>query len=432
MLQIPRVGRATRAGVGSLLSWLYDAHSGDRKTMLSGRKWHVHSTRDSQFRKLVKKYCELPSYLGLALFRLAQKTREVFQKLVENKHLPRPLTRTDCHQEELNLANDSKLSVRDFLRFWTPEIQQAHRRKRFVALLIPPSKQTVMELESSTLPMAGRRLTKDSKIPVRNLKPLIEALIYRHPDLSDLTKRKKLRRRYIAFVLTNIASCFNGLTTRTISLRDIDHSNLVHTLYRCACRSLDSMTNFSVTHFRRLHEVFVELSRHTLSSDTDVPVENSSDTADVDVVRDMLDLGIADVVHERLFTRATHSLGMKHRVTFDDFLTLTVAKEDRMQKWSIKYWFSVLDLDDDGYLGEDDVLQLFESKRRAIVDHGFTYEGPSLSQVMRLIQDLIGAIRLSNHNVLQLSALGLRKSGAGGLLFDILVDIQRYKELHDD
>ena len=369
---------------------------------------------DKTFRQMVKAHCKLPSYLGIVLFRKIQKVQHIAQKLVKEGRLPvEAVTYLDGFH--------NKIGLRDFLRVWTPAVQHGSRIDRFLALVDIPTRDNVAALEFESV--KGPPLLHSQKhVDLRGVKQCIDALINRHPDLAILTNSSDLKTNYAAFVFANICAAFYKSETKTISHRKFRRSNVAQMFYRCASNSVDTVLPFSVSHFMRISALYSHLSNACRSTiEYYGPVEEVSR----ELLPKLLDLEVSNLVQNRMFS-SSHRNSRLDKVTwnFGEFTKFAAAKEDKMRSWSIMYWFPALDLDDDGYLGIDDLHELYRDKYASMTDSGRQRNMPSFCCFLQLLSDSIFPHKEDILSIRGISPLDLKKSGMGSIIFEMLINVQ--------
>ena len=187
------------------------------------------------------------------------------------------------------------VDMEDFLRFWTPDLASGDKVDRWLALISPPEiapqfqdlhdawdeacaalvkdiQQHSNEPESTegSLPYLDAMLSRGprnkkggknqpqvsaatnacgvncySRYPLHfptprvrmcDIRPLVEALVDRHPDLAIVRREPILREEYIVSVLTSVFSSLHGHCTGVITRAEIRESNLVEAFHTCATR----------------------------------------------------------------------------------------------------------------------------------------------------------------------------------------------------
>eukprot|EP01138_Halocafeteria_seosinensis_P000979 gb/GECG01001002.1/.p1 GENE.gb/GECG01001002.1/~~gb/GECG01001002.1/.p1 ORF type:complete len:578 (+),score=51.88 gb/GECG01001002.1/:1-1734(+) len=361
---------------------------------------------DQQFRKLVKEYCKLPAYFGLVLFRQVKRYRQLNKELVQGGKLPGD-TLWDLQalesqkRKETDMQGDT-IAIRDFLRFWTPELRDASRTEKFIALITPPTAQSLIAIESDRPKMQAPLITMD------DIKPMVEALVDRHPDLSSLRKHILLKRRYVCFVLSSVLFPIGGICREAIRVGDLRRSTVVDAFFRCACCSVDKLSAFSVQSFLRLNEYFEQNADGSTESTKTIPLRK-------------LSIGWnSQQLQRRIMLVLTRKTGTE--ATFEEFLWLSHAVGDRMSEGSLMFWFRVMDWDDDGYVSDEDLSVWYRAKQKLVgncITSKMLSWKDSLTQTVDCFQP---HLRLGDH--FWLSNLEIRSSGLGNVLYDMFIDVK--------
>ncbi|KAA0153959.1 hypothetical protein FNF31_06361 [Cafeteria roenbergensis] len=242
---------------------------------------------------------------------------------------------------------------------------------------------------------------EDATMTMSDMQILVEALVQRHPDLAHIAKDPPLRLRYSAFVLAFCLGALRGYSATTYRPRDVHASNLVDALIACASNRLEGMMPFAPGEFLNYSRQFDWMLRQvehaaSMAAPDDAtgassPAELHAATAmpddptvgplvSVDMLRRAAKMGllpgmlgtakrggvrvpleaplaIPGWALERVGNGAPRKLASGRRgfLAFEDFMWLALSEKDAMAGPSIEYWCSVIDTDDDGFIGDMDV-----------------------------------------------------------------------------
>lgn len=263
---------------------------------------------DPEFRALVKSQCMLPAYLGLVLHQRALEARLCVRALVHagllhasamdwvpgctpaDEASPDPVTyhgrgllrgslmleervrgATPANIKEVPdmskpAASRPKIGLRDFVRIVTPWARVKPRERLFVSLITPMTPDMAYDLETQAAPakhsaglasLAGDVVTRCKRpVLLRDMQPLIEALIDRHPDLAQLRDNAVMRSRYVTLVLTQLGVPLGAILSSTAQRRDVLASNLADVFFLAATCSINNISQLSVAGFHRTHLPF--------------------------------------------------------------------------------------------------------------------------------------------------------------------------------
>lgn len=108
--------------------------------------------------------------------------------------------------------------------------------------------------------------------------------------------------------------------------------------------------------------------------------------------------------------------GIRGRIAWEDFVWLACMQHQRMTTASQEYWLRCLDLDDDGFLGQQDLAAAFQAKASSLAASGKLHVATA-REAMAILMD---AINPSNPER-GVTRLDIKRSGCGPILFDMLV-----------
>ena len=394
---------------------------------------------DTGFRKLVKLFCGLPAYFGIVLFRRIREYRDITREMVRAGYL-----REDIFEGSSMLTSSSersKISLRDFLRVWHPGLQDGTREDKFISILRKPLKSRILAIETDQ--NITHQLSTQDRVALRDVQPFVEALVDRHPDLHFLKNRPLLRCRYVTNVLVTIGSSLYALCSGTITVKEIQQSNMIDMFYACAGLSVEEVTPFSVERFQKVHSIFVSAARLCGIQSIEEPEKDLKNVKTVMEHGSTLDKAMADRVtitpnslkramgiflpsgvEKRLFSGRVRSItsGVAGQLNFEDSMWFYVAKEDKMTDFSVEYWFRALDFDDDGYLNGCDLRQCYKEKLELQKKNGLDDEDSEEKTAMIKASDLLGG-QLDESFVV--SPLYFRKYCIGSVFYDIFLDVRK-------
>ena len=403
---------------------------------------------DAEFRKLVKHHCKLPAYFGVVMIQRIQEYRKVVADLVLEQQLsPDCLDYIPEYCESISPRRQQKekqkIGLRDFLRFWTPEIRTQNRVCKFLRIISPPTRENILALERDEPIPQGSSLQKrlnlrflPQELHKEHLETLVEALVDRHPDLASLKHDRIQRRRYVATVSTTVFFRCTGNNSSSVPLRRVIESNLSSLFFRCATCSLANIQTFSFRFFNYVNEMF----ERCLVSEKKRNLEEQNNFGDIHAAAAEPCIRIESLklenifsvcqpaIFERLYLHSQRSQtnskrGMQFSDTFayEDLIRFMLAQEDQMKSFSLYYWFRLLDLDDDGYLSSLDLQTVYRPKFHI---HGIKKESEKFklfSGVFCSLLDLLNDRSCPSSQELLISPIDIRRSGGGTILFDLFI-----------
>eukprot|EP01138_Halocafeteria_seosinensis_P006537 gb/GECG01006683.1/.p1 GENE.gb/GECG01006683.1/~~gb/GECG01006683.1/.p1 ORF type:complete len:524 (+),score=43.56 gb/GECG01006683.1/:1-1572(+) len=385
-------------------------------TVFRENSWRLSSTCQG-FRDLVKQYCRLPAYFGVVLFKRIKQYKSVIQQLCQEKVLefreaPWIPEDEDENSEPPNSSENDRIGLRDFLRFCTDDFCSANAREKFLKLIHEPQKDEILSLETSQ----GHEIYQCSKIAEewkweridrRHLKPFIEALIDRHPDLASLRKQPTKRKAYIKYVLVSILSSLEGVSTKFTTLHKLSQSNVVDIFYQCAVNRLSQLPAFNVVRFETIYGTFCNA---LVSEKAGEWSQQSIITKDSLTLVENLDL------HPRILDTVLPLTG--NGAGFEKFLLFFFAHEDAMSVHSIGYWFRILDFDDDGYLSRSDLEWVYRQK---LMQSNIMISQEIIDKTMLVTLDMVKPKWVSCTGDFRISLMDIRRTGCGYLLYDVFI-----------
>ena len=395
---------------------------------------------DANFRKLVKQYCKLPAYFGVVMIQRIQEYRKIVADLVLEQQLSQdcldyiPQYCESISPSQRQQKDKQKIGLRDFLRFWTPEIRNQNRLRKFLRIVSPPTRECILALERDEPIPQGSSLQKrlnlrflPQNLRKEHLGPLVEALVDRHPDLVSLKHNQIQRSRYVTTVLTSLFFRCTGNDSDSIPLTRVIESNISSLFYRCATCSLTENPTFTVTFFDCADKIFqrcvVSGNKQNLQEQCNL---RDTDSAAVDTcirIESLKSESIFDVcqpaIFERLYLHANRGEGMQYFQTFtyEDLIRFMLALEDQMMSFSLRYWFRLLDLDDDGYLNRVDLETIY---RRKLHIHGINKELEKFKHFNSVFCSVLDMLNGGSQELL-ISPMDVRRSGGGAILFDLFI-----------
>uniref|UniRef100_F1KTT6 Serine/threonine-protein phosphatase 2A regulatory subunit B'' subunit beta n=1 Tax=Ascaris suum TaxID=6253 RepID=F1KTT6_ASCSU len=187
--------------------------------------------------------------------------------------------------------------------------------------------------------------------------PLVMDIVETHPSLDFLKADPRFHKAYVETVTCRIFWAVNCSWSGRITAAELRRSNFLEELRKLETADdvNDELDYFSYEHFYVVYCKFQELSsgRDCLTSDD---LAQYSDRA------------LPDLVVSRIFTEAVsrgphneESVAKRAIITYVDFVYFLLAEVDKSHPSSMKYWFRVMDLDEDGCLSLHEMKQFFDA-----------------------------------------------------------------------
>jgi len=252
-----------------------------------------------------------------------------------------------------------------------------------------------------------------------SINKIIEDIIWTDPSLrffrTDDTS-PEMKMCYRSTVLESVLYAGDGWSRRTLSLKQFKQSNFVECLNQVHEKEDISMVDhFSYDQFYVLYVRFLTL---------DVNKDHMLDKSELINYDD--NRLITELVVNRIFAvnLQTSPNGL---MSFEDFVIFVKADVDKTTASSIHYWFNILDLDCDGYLGLDDLRTFYIDSVRLFIYMDADINTAAFNDI---IDQLIDSTYPGHHyapracNFFSLS--GLRRNSKVGHLLDAFVNGIRF------
>jgi serine/threonine-protein phosphatase 2A regulatory subunit B'' len=109
-------------------------------------------------------------------------------------------------------------------------------------------------------------------------------------------------------------------------------------------------------------------------------------------------------------------------ISYPDFIYFFLSEEDKTSDAGLRYWFSCLDLDGDGFVSPEDMKYFYRAQLHRITSLG--QESVNFSDVMCQMMDMIAP---QDDQALQLRDFTRpTKKAVSGVLFDILFNLNKF------
>lgn len=156
------------------------------------------------------------------------------------------------------------VSVRAFARICPPALVELSPTDCIIELLRP--------LPSGCLPRRFATCVTQERgnIPIRAFELVAQALVARHPHLSDLQDDWVRRQAYVDFTVANVAAGLGGLGVIEVPVQRIRKSKLAKMLHRCASKSLGRVRPYSQVEFSHTYGAFRRACAVTDPHDADI------------------------------------------------------------------------------------------------------------------------------------------------------------------
>lgn len=195
--------------------------------------------------------------------------------------------------------------------------------------------------------------TKNDFIERDDFAPFLHELLKYHPGLEFLGGTPEFQEKYALTVVVRIFYSVDRDSSGRITLRKLRRSNLISAFNTVDEEEDINKVNsyFSYEHFYVLYCKFWEL-------DTDHDFLLSPD----DLVR-YGGHALTRIIVDRIFERGrrpfarvqTLTAEEKKKMSYEDFIYFMLSEEDKANPVSIRYWFELIDTNEDGVLRADEM-----------------------------------------------------------------------------
>ena len=210
----------------------------------------------------------------------------------------------------------------------------------------------------------------DRKYIIRDdFRPILRALLDMNPSLEFLKEHLPYQKKYTNTVIMRIFYMNDPNDDGKITLHDFKRSDLIEVITQVCDDDINNVRQyFSYEHFYVIYCTFFELD-NTREPDKELFINKESFSK-----YDGHALGRKAV--DRIFDEIPRKFVSteKDMMCFEDFLWYILSEEDKTNATSIKYWFKVVDLDDNGIITPSEMeyfyqeqIQRLESNQNEII-----------------------------------------------------------------
>lgn len=268
------------------------------------------------FVAITKDLCGFPSFFNAPFFR----------RILATAGVDLPANATDSGDLDVHITKEM------FQEYWMKEMAPFDATERFFRLVKQPLKEYIERDDFA---------------------PFLHELLKYHPGLEFLAGTPEFQEKYALTVVVRIFYAVDRDSSGRITLRKLRRSNLLDA-FNCVDEEEDiNKVNsyFSYEHFYVLYCKFWEL-------DSDHDFQLSAD----DLIRyggHSLTRAIVDRIFEhgrRPFARVQSlSWEEKKKMSYEDFIYFMLSEEDKSNPVSIRYWFELIDTNEDGVIRADEM-----------------------------------------------------------------------------
>jgi len=351
-----------------------------------------------RFERITKELCNLPTFFHKPLY---ERILTLWTSHVNN-------------QPHLNLPSSPVITYGIFHYYWSTEMAPFDMNERFFRLLKQPTKEYI---------------TRDDFFPY------IKELLSDHPGLEFLSNHAEFQDKYAVTVITRIFYSVNLCHSGRITSRQIRKSNLLSVFQQVdEEEDINKVTKyFSYEHFYVLYCRFWELDH-----DRDYKITRE----------DLLKYGehsLSHMIVDRIFDAAPRPFegsdndsggsgeeddegnagkgkAARDYLTYEDFIFFMLSEEDKANEFSVRYWFTCVDVDGDDKLNNMEMRSFYavQLHRMQCMGHEVVPFEDMLCQMMDMIKPAN-----TDHLVVE-DFLQHHCSQVSGALFDALFNVNKY------
>lgn len=347
------------------------------------------------FERFTKELCNLPTFFHKPLYKRIL--------LLWEKHL-----QENPRQQSVKLPPLPLCTYGIFHYFWEMEMAPYDMNERFFRLLKQPDKDYI---------------TRDDFFPY------IKELLNDHPGLEFLSNHAEFQDKYAVTVITRIFYSVNLCHSGRITSRQIRKSNLLSVFQQVDEEDdINKVTKyFSYEHFYVLYCRFWELDH-----DRDYKITRE----------DLLKYGehsLSHMIVDRIFDAAPRPFegndaasldengnvmckSTRDYLTYEDFIFFMLSEEDKANEFSVRYWFTCVDVDGDDKLNNMEMRSFY-----AVQLHRMQCMGHEVVPFEDMLCQMLDMIKPSNTDFLVVEDfLQHHNTQVSGALFDALFNVNKY------
>ena len=346
-----------------------------------------------RFERLTKELCNLPTFFHKPLY---ERILLLWENHIQSSH------------EYIKLPSSPVITYGIFHYFWEMEMAPYDMNERFFRLLKQPTKEYI---------------TRDDFFPY------IKELLSDHPGLEFLSNHAEFQDKYAVTVITRIFYSVNLCHSGRITSRQIRKSNLLEVFQQVdEEEDINKVTKyFSYEHFYVLYCRFWELDH-----DRDYKITRE----------DLLKYGehsLSHMIVDRIFDAAPRPFegsdaaqvdeegnvvkkSTRDYLTYEDFIFFMLSEEDKANEFSVRYWFTCVDVDGDDKLNNMEMRSFY-----AVQLHRMQCMGHEVVPFEDMLCQMMDMIKPANTEYLVVEDfLQHHCSQVSGALFDALFNVNKY------
>ena len=188
-----------------------------------------------------------------------------------------------------------------------------------------------------------------------DFKPILQTLLKENSSLAFLKEYPTYQQKYINTVIARIFYMNDSNDDGQITFNDFKKSDLVETIQKIYNKDVNKIRQyFSYEHFYVIYTTFYQNSTYEYKDELYIPKEVFCTYA--------YNLGMRTV--NRIFDEIPRKFisEEKYMMSYEDFIYYMISEEDKTSPTSIKYWFKVIDLNNEGIITKKEMEYFYEEQ----------------------------------------------------------------------
>ena len=188
-----------------------------------------------------------------------------------------------------------------------------------------------------------------------DFKPILQTLLKENSSLAFLKEYPTYQQKYIETVIARIFYMNDSNDDGQITFNDFKKSDLVETIQKIYNKDVNKIRQyFSYEHFYVIYSTFYQNSTYEYKDELYIPKEVFCTYA--------YNLGMRTV--NRIFDEIPRKFisEEKYMMSYEDFIYYMISEEDKTSPTSIKYWFKVIDLNNEGIITKKEMEYFYEEQ----------------------------------------------------------------------
>ena len=188
-----------------------------------------------------------------------------------------------------------------------------------------------------------------------DFKPILQTLMKENSSLIFLKEYPTYQQKYIETVIARIFYMNDSNDDGKITFNDFEKSDLFEIIQKIYNSDVNKIRQyFSYEHFYVIYTTFYENSTYEVKDELYIPKEVFCTYA--------YNLGMRTV--NRIFDEIPRKFVSeeKYMMSYEDIIYYMISEEDKTSPTSIKYWFKVIDLNNEGFITKKEMEYFYEEQ----------------------------------------------------------------------